>query len=226
MNTIIWAAEDLEQISCDLCAGSESHDLYRRPDGLQVVECVSCKLAFLNPRPKPEFVFRFYDQSYYQKQGTGDTNVGYAADYFDEANRQTMISAAETKLRLLEPFWSSAGRRCLEVGCATGEFTSVLSRHGATAVGLDLSEFVIRRARQAYPGIDFRVGGVEDIQEASSFDAIFGFEVIEHVLSPSLFLASAGRVLKPAGLLVLTTPNLASGVSVGFEKWLGFHTSL
>jgi SAM-dependent methyltransferase len=43
----------------------------------------------------------------------------------------------------------------------------------------------------------------------ATFDAVFAGEVIEHQLDTAAFLAECRRVLRPGGILVLTTPNLA-----------------
>ena len=43
-----------------------------------------------------------------------------------------------------------------------------------------------------------------------SYDSVFAGEILEHVLNPPFFMREVARILKPGGLLVLTTPNLAS----------------
>jgi 2-polyprenyl-6-hydroxyphenyl methylase/3-demethylubiquinone-9 3-methyltransferase len=54
--------------------------------------------------------------------------------------------------------------------------------------------------------IDYRHGGVETLEEPP-FDLIVSLEVIEHVTDPALFLGHIARLLKPDGLLILSTPN-------------------
>ncbi len=49
-------------------------------------------------------------------------------------------------------------------------------------------------------------GGVEDLEEPP-FDLVVSLEVIEHVTDPALFLGHIARLLKPDGLLILSTPN-------------------
>jgi SAM-dependent methyltransferase len=220
-----WQPNDLRQVSCDLCKRSETRNLFLRPDGMQAVECVNCGLAYLNPRPKPELVAKLYDRSYFIGN-PADLNVGYATGYLDQKNRQAMISFAELKLRLLQRFWTAAGAKCLEVGCATAEFSYVLKQQGAHPVALDLSEFAVSEARNAYPELDVRVGDIGCLAERESFDALFAFELIEHVLSPSDFFESAKRLLKPGGFLILSTPNLDCAKAIGLENWLGFQVSL
>jgi cyclopropane fatty-acyl-phospholipid synthase-like methyltransferase len=116
-------------------------------------------------------------------------------------------------------------RRILEIGCSTGEFCSVSAQAGVVPFGLDMSAAGIKVARERYPELEFQVGQIEDIEKSRCFDAIFGFEVIEHMLSPKAFMAIARTLLCPGGLLVLSTPNLECGRARGFDKWLGFEIS-
>jgi len=46
--------------------------------------------------------------------------------------------------------------------------------------------------------------------EDNYFDAVTAFEIIEHLFDPDHFLEEVYRVLKPEGIFVLSTPNLAS----------------
>jgi 2-polyprenyl-3-methyl-5-hydroxy-6-metoxy-1,4-benzoquinol methylase len=223
MTPALWHAGELELVSCDNCKNTETRKLSLRPDGMQVVECVSCGLAFLNPRPKPEFVPRLYENDYFTKT-TVDSLIGYA-EYLTKENRQALLSGAELRLQLLAPLWKPHGTYCLEIGCATGEFSYTLSQLGARLVGVDLSEFAIAQAKQSYPGIDFRPGGIDGLVGREVFDAVFAFELIEHVISPSSFFSDVNSMLKPEGILVLTTPNFDCGKRVGFDNWIGFTTS-
>ena len=65
--------------------------------------------------------------------------------------------------------------------------------HGATLAGTDP---LLPGASLPYPD--------------SRFDAIVSMDVVEHVVDPVPWLREALRVLKPGGLLFLTTPNYAS----------------
>src|SRR5205814_307203 len=133
-----WHSDELEQVSCDLCGHDNRQVLFVRPDGMQVVECVDCCLAYLNPRPKAQFVERLYGREYFSK-ATANFTVGYA-DYFTEPYQRGLAAEAESRLRFLEPFVQLRGARTLEVGCATGEFSALLQRRGSRAIGLDLAE--------------------------------------------------------------------------------------
>lgn len=51
-----WGHDGLVAVACDLCGGREVMTYYVRPDGLEVVLCAVCGLAFVLPRPRDELV--------------------------------------------------------------------------------------------------------------------------------------------------------------------------
>ncbi|MBV6633780.1 MAG: class I SAM-dependent methyltransferase [Alphaproteobacteria bacterium] len=68
----------------------------------------------------------------------------------------------------------------------------------------------------SFYGQEYDVGNLNVEKERmpfddASFDVVTCFEVIEHFTSdPMFFFLQAGRVLKPGGLLIMSTPNAAS----------------
>ncbi|HEX5851474.1 MAG TPA: class I SAM-dependent methyltransferase [Solirubrobacteraceae bacterium] len=101
-----------------------------------------------------------------------------------------------------------AGERVLDVGCGEGAFTAELARAGALAVGVDVAEEPLRRARALHPALDLRLldaGGGWDLPDAS-FDVVWAGETIEHVLDTAAWLSEIRRVLRSGGRLLLSTP--------------------
>lgn len=102
------------------------------------------------------------------------------------------------------------GRRALDVGCGAGLLCEPLARLGADVTGLDATPANIDVARDhAATGglaIEYIAGGIED-QALPPFDLITCLEVIEHVEQPALFVGHLARLLRPDGLLILSTPN-------------------
>jgi len=94
----------------------------------------------------------------------------------------------------------------LEVGCGAG---NVLEQVSGRRTGIDLSPFLLQKARQ-------RLGGDATIEEMNAesltfpdeaFDRVYCSEVLEHVLHPSRVIAEIRRVLKPNGVAVVSVPN-------------------
>ena len=104
-------------------------------------------------------------------------------------------------------------RRLLDIGCGTGvPATYMKSALGfAEIYGVDIDKAAIEAAKSR--GIKaFRCNlDQEDLPfEQGYFDAIFAGEIIEHLVNPDRLLQEAHRTLAADGMLVVTTPNLAS----------------
>ena len=101
------------------------------------------------------------------------------------------------------------GRRLLDVGCGSGEFLSRMRERGWAVIGVEPDPVAAAAARR--DDLDVRDGMLEDAAFADeSFDAVVLSHVIEHVHDPIALLRECGRILRPGGRLVLTTPNLTS----------------
>jgi 2-polyprenyl-6-hydroxyphenyl methylase/3-demethylubiquinone-9 3-methyltransferase len=102
----------------------------------------------------------------------------------------------------------AAGQRVLDVGCGEGQFTAELASAGAQAVGIDVAEEPLRRARTRHPQLDLRLVPAEGAWalEDASFDVVWAGEVIEHVADTAAWLSEVRRVLRSGGSLVLSTP--------------------
>jgi SAM-dependent methyltransferase len=101
------------------------------------------------------------------------------------------------------------GRRVLELGCGTGEFTRRIAPSGARLVALDLSPELLARARSRVDGsVAFVRGDAEVLPfRAACFDAVFGCSVLHH-LDLEATLAEIHRILRPGGRLTFSEPNL------------------
>ena len=97
--------------------------------------------------------------------------------------------------------------RLLDVGCATGVFLDEARRAGFQGTGLDLMPSAVDYARNRL-GVDVRLGLLKEMRFAGEqFDVVTLFQIIEHVADPVGLVTEAARVLKPGGILVVTTPD-------------------
>ncbi|MDX2264932.1 MAG: bifunctional 2-polyprenyl-6-hydroxyphenol methylase/3-demethylubiquinol 3-O-methyltransferase UbiG [Hyphomicrobiales bacterium] len=107
----------------------------------------------------------------------------------------------------LTPF---AGLRVADIGCGGGLLSEPLARLGAEVVGVDpLPESIaVAREHAAQQGlaIDYRVGEASGLPP-ESFDALVAMEVIEHTPNPAAFVVDCARLLRPGGVLLLSTIN-------------------
>ena len=101
-----------------------------------------------------------------------------------------------------------AGRRVLDAASGEGYGTSILATAGAASVvGIDVDPAVVAHARDRY-GLEFRDGDVCQLPfPDEEFDFVVSFETIEHVPDPERALDEFARVLRPDGLLMVSTPN-------------------
>jgi SAM-dependent methyltransferase len=125
------------------------------------------------------------------------------------------------------------GDRALDLGSGEGAFTAVMAEAGAQAVGVEVAQAALARARARHPQLDFRLAPIEGPLPFADngFELVWSSEVIEHVADTARWLSEVRRVLVPGGRLLLTTPahgrlRVALGGIERFSEPLGDHLHL
>lgn len=103
--------------------------------------------------------------------------------------------------------------RLLDVGCGDGEFASKIGAACGTrdVYGVDIAEDCIRAA--AENGVTAVLADVDATGlpfRSDSFDSIHAGECVDYFDDPEAFFHETRRCLTDDGVLVLSTPNLAS----------------
>jgi SAM-dependent methyltransferase len=101
-----------------------------------------------------------------------------------------------------------AGRDVLEAGCGEGYGADLIADVAGLVIGLDYDEATVAHVRARYPRVDMRHGNLAELPlPDGSVDVVVNFQVIEHLWDQPQFVAECLRVLRPGGLLLMSTPN-------------------
>ncbi len=103
-----------------------------------------------------------------------------------------------------------AGKVVLDIACGEGYGSSMLAQAARSVIGVDIAEEAIAHARKHYSAanLGFKVGDCAAIPVAdASVDVVVSFETIEHHDQHEEMMGEIRRVLRPGGLLILSSPE-------------------
>lgn len=199
---------------CDHCGcGRLSTALDASPWTL--VECDECGFVFTSPRLTDKSLLQIYSAEYYEAADT------YAAQQIQPPS-EDHLELAQRAMRILRK--RTSGRlSSVDVGCGGGRLTEAFTQAGFAASGIEPSDSTVRAAQAA--GRNVIVADVADLSD-QSYDSVTAMHVLEHVTSPSEFMAHLFRITKPGGLCVIEVPNYASRASrTQGADWYALHPS-
>jgi 2-polyprenyl-6-hydroxyphenyl methylase/3-demethylubiquinone-9 3-methyltransferase len=138
----------------------------------------------------------------------------HATEWWDpEGPLKTLHDINATRLAFIFKHADVSGKKILDIGCGGGILCEGLSMAGASVFGLDAEPNAIAaaRAHALKQGllIQYDAEPVEQYctDRSGVFDVITCMEMLEHVTSPAVVIQHAARLLKPDGLLFLSTIN-------------------
>ena len=108
----------------------------------------------------------------------------------------------------------ATGKRVLDAACGEGYGSAMLAGTADSVLGVDIDPVAIEHARGRYGkqhNLSYVAADVTALDlPAASFDLIVSFETLEHVLEQDRMLAGFARLLSPAGLLLVSSPDKAT----------------
>lgn len=134
------------------------------------------------------------------------TNVELKNIFDNIANRYDSVTSSYAVQRRLEFFVVHAQGRCLEVGAGTGSISKALVERGHEVVATDISPNMVEEMKKK--GINAIVCDAEKLPFSdATFDTVLASEMLYYLDNPGAFLEEARRVLKPGGILLLSSAN-------------------
>jgi 2-polyprenyl-3-methyl-5-hydroxy-6-metoxy-1,4-benzoquinol methylase len=190
--------------TCLLCTSSELRPLaaYSR---CHLVRCRRCDFVFVGRIPTD--------------QELADHYVGLFDAHREGYDFLSPITAKRYGEWLDEFERYRSTNRILDVGCGVGHFLRHAIDRGWDAYGTEYPSDQVETCRGR--GISMCQGALDPRQyEPASFDVVTSIEVIEHVRDPAAELAAIHSLIRPGGILYITTPNFGSlSRHLLREKW-------
>ncbi len=195
---------DFQLRTCPGC-GCENSDFFANVDGFNFNKCDACFTIYMNPGPTLAMVDEFYRNS---------ANYEYWSKCIYPLTRISRKSTLHKSRALFviseiqNHFDSSPTLNVLEIGAGTGDSLAVLRENYSQPI----KAFAVEPNPSMWEAL--RENGVTVLQDILSLqnqiDIVLGFEVLEHFLNPSEFFQICKSVLKPNGMVAISTPNAHS----------------
>jgi SAM-dependent methyltransferase len=210
---------DLAGQPCCVCGSSQSELMWtttwpehRYPGHFSMRRCGGCGLLFNSPRLGDAELSNLYGRNYYFFLRRDARELPRIVPMY-----QRTVALVANDIR---------EKRSLDIGCGRGYLPAVLRSLGWDARGVEISDDAAEYARQRF-GLDVFTGTIEQYAnspEQQQFPLVTAIDVIEHVPSPELFIASAALAVEPGGTLIIDTPNgAAKNIEAKGVQWKGFN---
>ncbi len=176
---------------------------------LRIVRCLRCGLVYANPQDIPAEIYLNY------------RNMKDEVYISEEKARRI---SARIVLKKISKYKRPG--RILDIGCATGFLLDEAKSEGWEAYGVELSEWAASYARKRF-NLNIFEGVLKEARfPYDHFDVVVLIDSIEHLPDPKGTLGQVRRILKPDGILCISTPDINSFLSRFLQaKWWGIKQS-
>jgi 2-polyprenyl-3-methyl-5-hydroxy-6-metoxy-1,4-benzoquinol methylase/glycosyltransferase involved in cell wall biosynthesis len=183
---------ELADSACPACASGRAVYIGTARDEIKLKRCRSCGLVFHKEFSNSSEIGDFYGH-YYREE-----NMAFSP--ITESRFHSLMDS-------FQPYRETG--RILDVGCGAGHLLKVAMDCGWRAYGTEIAAGAFDQLARL--GVDAFRGELQSARYTDAFfDVVYCSEVIEHLLDPVSFLEESARILRPGGLLYLTTPNFNS----------------
>jgi 2-polyprenyl-3-methyl-5-hydroxy-6-metoxy-1,4-benzoquinol methylase len=153
-----------------------------------------------------------------------DWDPGTERTLFGHQYRQRVDAIARAVRR------HAPGRKVADLGSAQGNISIHLARLGFNVTAVEKNQDFIDYARSKKDSdqVEWRCADLRSFAADEEFDVVVLGEVIEHTGTPERLLATVARIVRPGGVLVLTTPNgeRIRGHLPSFAAWRAAQSSV
>lgn len=199
----------MRHVGCDLCGADDAHILFERPQRADVlharfVRCASCGFVYADPRADADGARRHYEGV--ESRGSGSLDASPSSGTWADA-----VHGRRAQLERLLPLLAPGRVAFLEVGFGDASALVAARELGWEPHGLEYAEWLVDAARTRLGLEHVALGDISDGRYGDeSFDVIYAWHVIEHVLDIDEWLRDVRRLLRPGGLVVIGTENARS----------------
>jgi 2-polyprenyl-3-methyl-5-hydroxy-6-metoxy-1,4-benzoquinol methylase len=196
---------------CNLCGADDTILRFHIPvredqqgvyaqDIWDIVQCNRCGLTYTNPRPDADALTAYYTFH-------NEWDYQFIQNWFVE-NADLQRPTWRRFLRILSRFAPSG--RLLDVGCGAGTFLIEAQKAGFEGFGQEIAPYFVEYGREQH-NLQILEGELKNLNLARhSFDVITAFDVIEHHPDPKSLLAEICLLLKPGGIIFVSTHDIGN----------------
>lgn len=186
----------LERVPCNLCQSDQTRSFAKRK-GMDVVQCRNCGLVYVNPRLNSEQLHLHYNSNQ-------SSRIQYYLDV-EAADQRTFGEI----LDLVDQLLPQRGA-LLDIGPNIGTCLTVARDRGWEVCGVEINSEAAEYCR-TQRALNVISGTFNSYMfPANSFDVILMGDVIEHLPDPLDTMHAVYTILRPGGIVVISTPNIAT----------------